>query len=784
MDNLDGRVEMPGGRLQSFSAETCIAHIGLDGRFLHFNERLSAITGYSEAELLKLTFQEITHPDDLDLDSQYARRLIDGDIPTYSIDKRYLRKDGSPVWVRLTGSIVRDHHGDPQHFVAVIEDIEALRKAHDASERHLSQLETVLDSMTEGLVIADLQGKVYHWNRAALEMHGFSSFEQCCRQLHEFRDIYEFIDLSGEIVPFERWPMMRILRGEQLRNWELRIKRFGTDWQRICSYSGSLAKASTGQPLLAVLNIDDITERKRNEEVLHRYRLLEHNSRDIILFLRRHDGGQILDANYAATQAYGYSREELLNLTIHDLRAASTSGQTAAQLAEADQRGLLFETIHCRKDGSTFPVEVNSQGATIGGERTLISVIRDISERKRYEEELLAAKAAAESANQAKSQFLANMSHEIRTPMTVFLGALEQLMQLVRNPEHCELLTLADQSAHRLHALINDILDFSKIEANRVEIEEEPIDLRFSIQNTLAMIGSTAREKQLNLEMNLSSTLPRYLIGDQYRLEQVLLNLIGNAVKFTAQGTVIVAVQTLDDTLEFTVTDTGPGIPEDKQELIFQTFSQADSSSTRKFGGTGLGLAICKGLVELMGGRIGVRSKPGEGSVFWFTLPLKTANQQKTETLVAEAATTVAGQQQVRILLVEDNPMVRNVTERMLSRRSWQTVTAETGRDAIQKWLDGDYDVILMDVQMPGMDGLEATRRIRELARIKGQRVCILGLTAHAGAAVRDECCAAGMDNVLVKPVESARLYAAIECCLIQAAQHDPVSGLPFKQDF
>ncbi|MHB8709110.1 MAG: PAS domain S-box protein [Desulfuromonadales bacterium] len=767
MDNRDWHMDTVGSRLTRHPEETCIAHVGLDGRFLRFNQRFAAITGYSEEELLNLTFQEITHPDDLETDIQYARRLTDGDIPTYSIEKRYLRKDGSPVWVRLTGSVVRNDQGAPQYFVAVIEDIEALRKAHEESERHLSQLETVLDSMTGGLVVADLEGNVYHWNRAALKMHGYSSMEQCCRQLQEFRDSYEFTELSGEVVPFDRWPMMRILQGEQLRNLELRIKRRGIGWQRVYSYSGALARDSSGQPLLAVLNIDDITERKRSEEVLQRFRLLADNSRDIMFFIRRHDG-QILDANHAAAKAYGYSRDELLSLTIHNLRAACTAGQTEAQMAKADGDGILFETVHRRKDGSTFPAEVNSQGATIGGERILVSVIRDITERKRYEEELLKAKAAAEAANQAKSQFLANMSHEIRTPMTVFLGALEQLLQVVRQPEHRELLTLADQSAQRLYVLINDILDFSKIEANRVQVEEEPFDLQLCIQNTLAMMGPKAREKALALEMNIPSTLPRYLVGDQYRFEQVLINLIGNAIKFTEQGTVIVAAQGREDALEFTVSDTGTGIPEDKQAIIFQTFSQADNSSTRRFGGTGLGLAICKGLVELMGGKIGVLSKPGLGSVFWFTLPMKTAVRQKAETLAEEGNALEKGSLEVSILLVEDNPMVSDVIQKILSRRSWKTVAAETGRDAVRKWQEGDFDIVLMDLQMPDMDGLEATRRIRELATRRGKQVDIIGLTAHTGSEIHEQCRAAGMNDVLVKPFESAKLYATIERYLAQ----------------
>jgi len=880
----DGRFSNPGQQMG-------IARVALDGRFLHCNQRFAEITGYSADELQALSFQDITHPDDLAADVDYARRLACGEIPTYYLEKRYLRKDGRPVWVRLTGSVVRDDTGAPQHFIAAIEDIEArklaeaqalrwqrlfeaaefglaqvdleenrfievnptfarqrgytpeelkgrslldiypeeaqdgllrnlqiideyghavfetvhlckdgsrlpvlvevtvikdadgqpvsrvayaldiserklaeeaLRTAHQESARHLAELETVLDNMTEGLVVADLDGRISHWNRAALAMHGFASLDECRRMLHEFRHIFELADLDGNVLPYESWPLKRILRGESIKDLELQLRRLGSEWRRIYSYSGTLVRNPGGTPLLAVLNIGDITERKRDEAALQRYRLIADHSRDIILFIRR-DDGRILDANFAATQAYGYSHDELLGLTIYDLRTACSLDQAEAQLAAADERGILFETTHRRKNGTTFPVGVSSQGSTINGERMLISVVRDITQRKRYEEELLRAREAAEAASQAKSQFLASVSHEIRTPMTVFLGALEQLQQLDRNPQRRQLLDLAEQSARRLHALINDVLDFSRIEANRVELEAEPFDLSDCLDKVVRMMSPMAAEKGLALQLELAPAMPRYVVGDQYRLEQVLLNLISNAIKFTGAGEVTVAVRVDSDCLAFTVSDTGIGIPEDKHELIFQAFSQIDSSSTRRFGGTGLGLAISRRLVELMGGTIGVRSRVGGGSVFSFTLPLLVAGKV-LPTPAAEAAWHPAAVSPPRhILLAEDNPLVRDIVLTMLASRGWTTVAVASGGEALAKWQEEAFDVILMDLQMPDMDGLEATRRIRALTAGQPKRPLIIGLTAHATLAVREECLRSGMDEVLVKPFEAARLYTLIE---------------------
>lgn len=376
-----------------------------------------------------------------------------------------------------------------------------------------------------------------------------------------------------------------------------------------------------------------------------------------------------------------------------------------------------------------------------------------------------AAKVAAEQASLAKSEFLATMSHEIRTPMAVFMGAIEQLRYLDKSPSHQPLLDLADQASKRLHVLVNEILDFSKIEAGRVEIEETWFNLHDCLQDTVAMMAAKAREKDLPLQLEISSAVPEYIVGDQYRLGQVLINLIGNAIKFTERGDVGVVVDRQESRLIFAVCDTGIGVPAEKLEKIFETFIQVDSSSTRRHGGTGLGLAISKGLVELMGGTIAVRSRPGEGSEFYFTLPLKNLTVQEPagdghDKLSPDPAPDA------HILLAEDNPMVRDVILMILSRRKWQTSVAETGREAVRKWQSGRFDLILMDLQMPDMDGLEATREIRSLEVGTGRRIGIVGLTAHANSQIRHECLAAGMDDFLAKPFESANLYAVIERCL------------------
>ena len=376
------------------------------------------------------------------------------------------------------------------------------------------------------------------------------------------------------------------------------------------------------------------------------------------------------------------------------------------------------------------------------------------------------ARDAAEEASRAKSEFLANMSHEIRTPMTVFMAAIEHLLQIDRSPERRHLLGMADQSAKRLRGLIDDILDFSRIEARKIELQQEPFDLDGCMRGAVEMFALVAQEKNIRLETDVSADAPRMVIGDPDRLSQVLINLIGNAVKFTRAGEIRVSVQTRGGLLEFAVADTGIGIPEEKRDLIFESFSQADASFTRSFGGTGLGLAISKGLIELMGGEIWVRSEEGQGSVFIFTLPLQSAQKESAVPADAPLGGARKPPAAARILLAEDEPMVREMITMMLAQHGWQAEIADTGREAVEKWESGNFDLIFMDLQMPEMNGLEATRTIRDREGGGEKHTCIIGLTAHARREIRDDCLQAGMDQVLTKPVQMKDLYSAVQACL------------------
>jgi signal transduction histidine kinase/CheY-like chemotaxis protein len=401
----------------------------------------------------------------------------------------------------------------------------------------------------------------------------------------------------------------------------------------------------------------------------------------------------------------------------------------------------------------------------------LSHVIGTVILRFTAEEALRTARDAADEANKAKSEFLANMSHEIRTPMTVFMAAIEHLLQIDADPERRQLLEMADGAAARLFALIEDVLDFSRIEAQRVDLEEESFDLRACLQDTAKMMNGKLRAKNLHFAMDIAADVPLRIVGDAGRLGQILTNLIDNAVKFTPKGEVRVSARKEGASLIFAVSDTGIGIPAEQRAMIFESFRQADSSLTRKFGGSGLGLAICKGLVHLMGGDIGVKDRDGQGSVFYFTLPCNAAGgQADAQPAHGSARAPGAKASRLRILLAEDEPMVREMLLLVMQKRGWLAETAEDGAEAFRKWQEGTFDFILMDVQMPVLNGLDSTRRIRE--EETGRHTCIVGLTAHARQEIQEECLAAGMDAVFTKPVRMQELLSAME-------GYSPCTGFP-----
>ena len=468
-----------------------------------------------------------------------------------------------------------------------------------------------------------------------------------------------------------------------------------------------------------------------------------------------HDKGIILDCNHGFSEITGYSRDELVGMNCLMLISEKFRDMVMSNILSGHEGA--YEAFGIRKNGEEYPVRLDARNIPYKSTLVRVTEFRDITEQKRVEEALLQAKSQAEAANQAKSEFLANMSHEIRTPINGVMGMLQLMETTSLDDEQASYIRMATEAGNRLTRLLSDILDLSRVEAGKMEIRKSPFQLQDIVDSVSGLFAVTARNKSVALECNLAPDLPEVLVGDETRVRQVLFNLVGNAIKFTERGKVIMDIEALPEKREnaylvrFCVTDTGIGIAEDRLRDIFEPFLQVENSLTRNYQGAGLGLSIVHRLIDLMDGTITIESSPGEGTSVQVVLPFK----RHGETPSSAAETSFNGAVgRLRVLLVEDDPSNRLPTQKLLEKAGHEVFLAENGRQAFELLAANDIDCILMDIQMPVMDGLEATRIIRESAALGPKKdVPIIALTAYAMDGDKEKFLAAGMNGYAAKPV-------------------------------
>lgn len=596
-----------------------------------------------------------------------------------------------------------------------------------------------------GVGLIDPKGLFLTVNPAMERIFGYSK--------EEFDGQY-FGCFSHPDDPIHSIDELKAAMGETEIEWQMEKRFFRKDGSTLWTMmSVRLFRSDAGKPLYYIVQIIDISKQKLSEiqlqESVERYTSLKKYNHDAVISFDLQ--GRVINGNAMAEKLTGYCiAEELIGMELANIIGQPNVDRILADALHDNTVEQNIDTL-VTKDGeivevitSIAPIFVNNRN--IG----FYLICKDISEQKR----LVLAKEMAEATNKAKSEFLAMMSHEIRTPMNGVIGMTDLLLDSELDEESKSYAEIIRKSGEALLAIINDILDLSKIEAGRSELQESTFDLRRCIKDSMSVVSAKADEKNLEMSYAIHHDVPEYIYGDADRLKQVLLNLLGNAVKFTPRGKVSIAVKKIKGKtpmLAFTVTDTGIGIPPERLEDIFEPFSQIDSFMMRKHEGTGLGLSISRRIVELMGGEIRAESDGESGSAFQFTIQLHepTAEQMAPEAVDNRDAVF----EQAKILIGEDNPINTLVLKKMLEKMGHCVSVASDGKEVIEAALRESFDFIFMDIHMPGVNGLDATREIKARST-PGKCPRIVAVTANALKGDREMCLAAGMDEYVSKPVK------------------------------
>lgn len=758
-----------------------IWELDTEGKYTYVSKRLGEMLERPIEEIIGRTPYSFMSEEEARRIESVFSHLVKNRKPFKDMEHSSLLKDGSIIWQRVSGLPKFDRSGNFAGYRGTAADITEKKESEAAVKDSAERLEMAIAASGLGIWDLDIETGRLTWDNSMLDIYGISK--------EEFTSAYEVWEHA--LHPDDRYKAEAALQDtmHEFKPFDIQFRILRPD--DTMRYIHALARTyfdNNGKPERIVGINQDVTERVKSENALREkeaklsslYELAP-----VAIILNRKSDGKFMEANPELFRLTGYSEEEYKELSYWDITPEKYAEVEKKQLEELERRGGYgpFEKEYIRKDGTLVPILL--QGVVIrtaDGEEMIWSIVQDISDQKRHERELQEAKEEAENANRAKSEFLANMSHEIRTPMNAVIGLSQLLLntEMSRNQE--DKLNKIHRSSKMLLGIINDILDFSKIESNKLKLELVDFDIRELVDQLSTLFYEAMAEKDLELFFHVSPDVPYMLKGDSLRIGQVLTNLLSNAVKFTHQGAVKLFVRRTRVTeegvrIQFEVKDTGIGMNDEQLGRLFTPFTQADTSTTRKYGGSGLGLVISNRIVEAMGGELEVESKSEEGTVFSFELELLPSEEESTPDYREILATR-------KVLVVDDHKDARIILKEMLESYEMQVELAEGGEEGIGKVRNADavgtpFDFILMDWKMPELNGLQASRKIQELARegvLKQVAPAILMVSAYNFDEI-------GIDegdkiDFLPKPVTASSLFnTLLRAAKGETGQSGTVSG-------
>ncbi|ABZ84181.1 sensor histidine kinase, putative [Heliomicrobium modesticaldum Ice1] len=769
-----------------------------EGRYAYVSPQIHSILGVAPEALIGTPVWQYVYPDDVERFLNIFRQAAAENKLVRNLEYRRRSASGELRWLSANGVPVFNEQGTLIGFRGATLDITKQKAAEAALRDSEEHYRSIVTAIAEGMVVQERDGRIVSFNRKAEAILGLTADQLMGRTSCDPR--WRAVREDGSPFPGEEHPAMVSLRtGKPCHNVVMGVYKPNGEMCWILVNAEPLFRPGESEPFRVVATFTDITERRRIEQTLLETReQLKNlfNSLNIVFWSYDVTQRRLLQLSPACEGLFGVPAQAFFDHP--DTWMQATHPDDLPRLRRISKRVLVgkaiqdeFRIIRNNGDlrwvsGHVIPV-ADSSGKVV----RLDGMLMDITEKKQVDMELRIAKVRAEEASLAKSSFLAMMSHEIRTPMNGIIGMNELLLGTRLTSEQLDYAQAVQESAELLLTVINDILDYSKVEAGKMELESIDFDPVPVVDGVARLLQGKAREKGLTISTFIADEARFLFQGDPGRLRQVLLNLVSNAVKFTERGTIDIRVFPVSDTgsqvtIRFEVIDTGIGIAPEIRDCLFQPFSQGNTSMTRKYGGTGLGLAISRNLVELMGGKIGVQSKPGEGSTFWFTLPVRKplqtsqspvhAAESRQAPLPPPVSLTSArptGLRQASVLVVEDNPVNQKLVTALLRKMGLSVRLASSGFEAIDALGEEEYALILMDCQLPDLNGFETTQVIRDSEAETGQHIPIIAMTALSMQGDREKCLQAGMDDYVSKPIDRKQLTAVLARWLSVSADEE-----------